>query len=530
MAAVGRVVHLAPAVGAQRRVGRHERAAPRARLGGRAPRKSVSPDGRDLGDVSISSRRASGGSERGSAVDERPHRRRRRPRPRSTTPLGRVADAAAEPSDVARRCTAGRKPTPCTTPRQTMRQRTPPAAALTPSPLRLAARRPRAARTTPPIPSPVRAEVTSDRARGVERRAAAPRTAARSNVDVRQQVHLGDHRDLGAREDRRVLERLVVPLGHRQQRDLEVLAEVVGGRADQVADVLDEEDVERREARPRRAPCRTWRASRWQAPPVRICTRRDAERAQPVGVALGGDVALDPGQAQPARERLHGRLQQRRLARAGRGDQVEHQRAARPRSAPRSLAAASSLAASTRARTSTTSAMGTAPLRRAVSSGRNVTCSTSSSSPPLTSSGCPQSRAEAQPGPGERGLSALQRGAELARRAPLHLERRPASGPPSVSACHAKVSRSGSIARQLADRHLHASPDDRPRARRPRRGWCGRSPARSKARATSPPGQRPSALRPTTPTNTRPTANEYRMIQRRRRNRGRPAQVAGASM
>ena len=57
-------------------------------------------------------------------------------------------------------------------------------------------------------------------------------------------VDLGDDRDVGRVEDRRVLERLVFAFGDRHQHHAEILAEIVAGRADQVADVLDEQHVE----------------------------------------------------------------------------------------------------------------------------------------------------------------------------------------------------------------------------------------------------------------------------------------------
>src|ERR1035441_10068726 len=61
---------------------------------------------------------------------------------------------------------------------------------------------------------------------------------------VREEIRFRDARHGGLREDSGVLERLVFAFGHGEEDDLEVFAEVVRRRADQVADVLDEEDVE----------------------------------------------------------------------------------------------------------------------------------------------------------------------------------------------------------------------------------------------------------------------------------------------
>ena len=57
-------------------------------------------------------------------------------------------------------------------------------------------------------------------------------------------VHLADNHHVRRLEHRRILQRLVLPLGYRQQHDAQVLAQIVGRRADQVADVLDDQQVE----------------------------------------------------------------------------------------------------------------------------------------------------------------------------------------------------------------------------------------------------------------------------------------------
>jgi cystathionine beta-lyase len=63
-------------------------------------------------------------------------------------------------------------------------------------------------------------------------------------LDGSRQVDLRDDRHVGGVEDCRVLERLVFPLGHREQHQSQVLAQVERGRADEIADVLDEQEIE----------------------------------------------------------------------------------------------------------------------------------------------------------------------------------------------------------------------------------------------------------------------------------------------
>ena len=61
---------------------------------------------------------------------------------------------------------------------------------------------------------------------------------------VRQQIDLGNQHEIGLQEHHRVFQRLVFALGDRQRDDVGLLAEVVDGRAHQVADVFDEQVIE----------------------------------------------------------------------------------------------------------------------------------------------------------------------------------------------------------------------------------------------------------------------------------------------
>jgi hypothetical protein len=63
-------------------------------------------------------------------------------------------------------------------------------------------------------------------------------------LEVRQEVDLVDQDQLAGAEHERVLERLVLALGHRADHHPSVLADPELGRADEVADVLDHQQVD----------------------------------------------------------------------------------------------------------------------------------------------------------------------------------------------------------------------------------------------------------------------------------------------
>src|SRR5579863_1699202 len=66
----------------------------------------------------------------------------------------------------------------------------------------------------------------------------------RIKLDRRGKIDLRNHRHVGRVEDRRVLQRLVLPLGHRKKDQPQVFAKIVAGGAYQVADVLDEQEIQ----------------------------------------------------------------------------------------------------------------------------------------------------------------------------------------------------------------------------------------------------------------------------------------------
>ena len=151
--------------------------------------------------------------------------------------------------------------------------------------------------------------------------------ASQSNPTAAARSVLVITRDVGAVEDGRILERLVLALGDRQQHQPQILAEVVGGRADQVADVLDEQEVERRRRPSPRARARTIAASRWQTVPVVICLTGAPLRASR---AASFSVARSPTSAATriARvEQRQGPLEERGLARPRTRHEVDDEHA-----------------------------------------------------------------------------------------------------------------------------------------------------------------------------------------------------------
>ena len=90
------------------------------------------------------------------------------------------------------------------------------------------------------MPSPVRAETTS-----VCRSRIDPQRMGEADADVeiemRQQVGLVEQHEIGGDEHVGIFERLVLAFGHRQHHHLVRLAEVESRRADQIADILDEQ-------------------------------------------------------------------------------------------------------------------------------------------------------------------------------------------------------------------------------------------------------------------------------------------------
>ena len=140
--------------------------------------------------------------------------------------------------------------------------------------------------------------------------------------DVREQVDLVEQHGRAGAEHVRILERLVVALGHRADDHLLGLAQVEERRADEVADVLDEDDrAGPRVERPERLG--DHRGVEVAAGPGVDLHGRRARGLDPAGVVVGRLVALDHEDRQLAAEVADRPLEQARLARARRADQVD---------------------------------------------------------------------------------------------------------------------------------------------------------------------------------------------------------------
>ena len=127
---------------------------------------------------------------------------------------------------------------------------------------------------------------------------------------------------LAALKDRRVLDQFVVSFGDAQRDDPQVLAQVVAGGADQVADVLDPQRVDPAVLK---AVCGGGDHAGVQvAHAVGIDLHdRHADLGHPLGIDLARDVAFDHGGRQPSLQPLEQAFQQRRLAATRRTDQID---------------------------------------------------------------------------------------------------------------------------------------------------------------------------------------------------------------
>ena len=197
----------------------------------------------------------------------------------------------------------------------------------------VAGRRGRAAsqRVHSAMPSPVLAQTRIIRGFGIVR-ASASSILRHVHVEVREQVDLREHDEIGLAEHHRVLERLVLALGDREGDDARGLPEVVDRRADEVAHVLEEEQVGALQVEPVEPVVHEARVE------VAARARRDADAtgcppcaAAPRRGPSRGRRSWPPAAA--AAERARRRLEQRRLARARRAHQVDRHDAVRARSA-----------------------------------------------------------------------------------------------------------------------------------------------------------------------------------------------------
>jgi hypothetical protein len=150
-------------------------------------------------------------------------------------------------------------------------------------------------------------------------------------VDVGQQVGLVQQDQVGLPEHVRVLGRLVRALGDRRDHHPGRLAQVEQGRADQVADVLDDQDRAARRVEHAQPVGHHGRVQMAARPGVDLHHGR-AGRLDAAGVQRGFLVALDD--RQPAAKLAGGALEQRGLPRPRGAHQVDGQHTASGQSFP----------------------------------------------------------------------------------------------------------------------------------------------------------------------------------------------------
>lgn len=158
-------------------------------------------------------------------------------------------------------------------------------------------------------------------------------SAFRIEIDMRLQVDLGEQHQIRRSEHIRVLERLVIALGDREDDHLEGFAEVECCGTHQVADVLDKRHAPRGEGKlVERVPDHM--GIEMTATTGVDLHRRHAARPDAIRIVGGLLIAFDDDNLEPAFELLDGFDEERGLAGAGARHQIEgeHPALGEPRS------------------------------------------------------------------------------------------------------------------------------------------------------------------------------------------------------
>ena len=150
---------------------------------------------------------------------------------------------------------------------------------------------------------------------------------------VRQQIHLVQQHQPGVVEHLGVFERLVLPFGHGEHHHLVGLAKIKGSRADQVADVLDKQDIQLIQIKGLSGMHNHMGIQVAAGAGVDLLDRY-AGGGDPTGVVIGLLITFDHGTAIVSGQVPQGALQQGGLAGTGGGDQVQHQDAFFPEQCP----------------------------------------------------------------------------------------------------------------------------------------------------------------------------------------------------
>ena len=156
--------------------------------------------------------------------------------------------------------------------------------------------------------------------------------ASRLKSQARCQIKLADDHRVGLVEHGRIFQRLVLAVGDGEQHDAQVLAQIIAGRADEVADVLDDEEVQPGHIQLLDSAGHHVRFEMADRAGGDLDDRR-AGLAQAAGVVVGGQVADNDGGLEARAEPADGFADQRRFSRAGGGKDIDDQNPARPEEA-----------------------------------------------------------------------------------------------------------------------------------------------------------------------------------------------------
>ena len=147
------------------------------------------------------------------------------------------------------------------------------------------------------------------------------------DLQVRHEVELVDQHEVARAEHQRVLQRLVLALGDRGDHHARVLADVELRRAHEVADVLDDEQVDVVQRQRGQGAAHHVGVEVALAAEARVGVElghRHMQAGQPVGVHRALHVALEHADAHAVDPVGQQRLEQRRLARPRRAHEVDH--------------------------------------------------------------------------------------------------------------------------------------------------------------------------------------------------------------
>ncbi|MCG3148752.1 MAG: hypothetical protein PCFJNLEI_02199 [Verrucomicrobiae bacterium] len=129
-------------------------------------------------------------------------------------------------------------------------------------------------------------------------------------IGVGQEINFVEHERADLVEEQRIFAGFVVAFGDAEDADFAGLAEIELGRAGDVADVLDQDEVQGVEVERIQAALDEWRFEVTCAAREKL-DNRHVELGNPVGVARGGDVAFENADPAMGFETRDGQFQER---------------------------------------------------------------------------------------------------------------------------------------------------------------------------------------------------------------------------